>query len=842
MRFQLEEFQSDAVAKVASRLRRARRDYAEDGEITAIGLTAPTGAGKTVIASAVLEDLYFGNAAVDPDPSLTVLWVTDDKSLNKQTIAKISHASDKLSDLMFRFLGDDDAPTLEPGCIYFLHIQQLAKTSTLHAMRDGQPNDSRTHGGWDMIANTVRRRGSDLLVVNDEAHRGAGTESARKTIVGTIINGGTTNIGTQQPPTPVVLGISATPERFHQSMAHAGRSMKTVDVPPSEVRASGLLKDRISIFPVAEDQSAAHTMLTLAVADLKAFDAEWQAHHESAGGRKVEPILVVQVEDGTGPAWLASIDAYLSTVETAWPDLTGYAVAHAFGDPHGPLAVGDRVVRYLPPEAIEGDDRVRVVLFKQALTTGWDCPRAEVMVSFQNKDSFTEIAQLIGRLVRTPLAARANGAELLDSVVAYLPGFRLEHVTRVVEALTSEQTVESEVVIEPVVCVRADLPKAVFELLGSLTSFKREAASAPSRTSQLMRLAFELTGAKVLESATKVAKSSIVAEMSKHATLREHELKEKVDDLRSLELGAVEVDYGPEVMQSHTVRTAVVAERDVEEYFRRAERQLPDGAASWYYDDRCDAGMLDHEAKVEVAALAALGFAEVVEAESLSLIKLWRSKLGGKVAHLPASVRERIEAFWNVDARGMVETRLDVPDVRREATQQVSQGAIVEIDRWRSHSFVVAAGPHAGSFPARVTGWEREVLERELGYDSLVTWYRNPPSGVHALAVPYAWGDEYALHHPDFLFVHDDEGELVIDIVDPHRHDESATSARWSALSAYAAEHPDGLRRVVAVIRDSSGRLRALDLRADHVAEQVALATDEQKIEAIFAERGVDYD
>ena len=65
----------------------------------------------------------------------------------------------------------------------------------------------------------------------------------------------------------------------------------------------------------------------------------------------------------------------LAVIESAWPELRDYAIAHAFGDPHGPLTVGDKTVHYLPLEAI-ADDRARVVLFKSALTTGWDCPRA----------------------------------------------------------------------------------------------------------------------------------------------------------------------------------------------------------------------------------------------------------------------------------------------------------------------------------------------------------------------------------------------------------------------------------------------------------------------------------
>lgn len=94
--------------------------------------------------------------------------------------------------------------------------------------------------------------------------------------------------------------------------------------------------------------------------------------------------MIVQVEPKVTTARLSEI---LATIESAWPELSDYAVAHAFGDPHGPLQVGDRSVRYIPPEAIAGNDRARVVLFKSALTTGWDCPRAEVLVSFQGKDS-----------------------------------------------------------------------------------------------------------------------------------------------------------------------------------------------------------------------------------------------------------------------------------------------------------------------------------------------------------------------------------------------------------------------------------------------------------------------
>ena len=50
------------------------------------------------------------------------------------------------------------------------------------------------------------------------------------------------------------------------------------------------------------------------------------------------------------------------------------------------------------------------MFFKMALSTGWDCPRAEVMMSFRRAEDHTYIAQLLGRMVRTPLARRSNDA------------------------------------------------------------------------------------------------------------------------------------------------------------------------------------------------------------------------------------------------------------------------------------------------------------------------------------------------------------------------------------------------------------------------------------------------
>ncbi len=76
-----------------------------------------------------------------------------------------------------------------------------------------------------------------------------------------------------------------------------------------------------------------------------------------------------------------------------------------------------------------------MLIAKDAISTGWDCPRAEVLVSFRPAKDRTHITQLMGRMVRTPLARRIPGNDRLNSVDCLLPFFDAKSVEEVADAL-----------------------------------------------------------------------------------------------------------------------------------------------------------------------------------------------------------------------------------------------------------------------------------------------------------------------------------------------------------------------------------------------------------------------
>lgn len=264
---------------------------------------------------------------------------------------------------------------------------------------------------------------------------------------------------------------------------------------------------------------------------------------------------------------------------------------------------------------------------------------------------------------------------------------------------------------------------------------------------------------------------------------------------------------------------------------------LPDGAAGLYLGRLLD----DGEAKVRVAALAALGFHDVVEASAVDLITAWRTEHSTTVATLPVSIRSAIQPLWALQPDDMIAAEIELPRVRREATQKIQGSTLAPIDTFAHHLYVISRGEHVDRFPVVTTSWERGVLDHELAQPSLVGWYRNPASGRHALAIPYRYGDSFNLLHPDFLFFHDDDGTIVVDIVDPHLHTDSATAEKWAALARYAQMNAGSVRRAVAVIADPAGKLRALDLTVPGVEDKLVAAGDGAQIMALFDSDGVDY-
>ena len=154
-------------------------------------------------------------------------------------------------------------------------------------------------------------------------------------------------------------------------------------------------------------------------------------------------------------------------------------------------------MRYEEPSNIAEDRNIRVVFFKENLSTGWDCPRAETMMSFKHVNDATYIAQLLGRMVRTPMQMHIQVDDVLNDVHLYLPYFNEDTVKDVVEALQSTEGGDI-----PTDIYGESLSGKKFETLTVRPKKKKEKQQTPGQMTLFDMFSGQKTGTQQSEGAT----------------------------------------------------------------------------------------------------------------------------------------------------------------------------------------------------------------------------------------------------------------------------------------------------------------------------------------------------
>ncbi len=855
MKFTLKTYQEEAVGDVLKQLKNAKTSWDSMQMPTSFSLTATTGAGKTVMAAAVFEALFYGDDDYDfyePDPGAVVIWFSDSPDLNIQSRNRLIQASDKLnmSDLI-EVQNTFNRETLEPGKIYFLNTAKLSKNSLLVRGHDPSENgveldtnqvpimpDARAFTMWDTIRNTIEDSDLTLYLVLDEAHRGMGKYAKatrdKPTIVKRLING----IGAV-PGIPIVLGISATVQRFNKAMEIADNraNLPNVVVNSGKVQSSGLLKDTIALDVPNEVGDFSTLLVSKATRSLKTFTEAWADYASEQGSNSpVIPLMVFQVPNKPNPEEIARA---LDAIYEVWPELPPDSFANVFGE-NRTETFGGYQVPYIQPERAQDSEWVRILLAKEAISTGWDCPRAEVMVSFRAARDETHITQMLGRMVRTPLARRIQGNEKLNSVDCFLPKFDKSTVTNVVKALmeggeAGEQPKDRRILINPVeLHPDLNLPEAVWECLENIqtqTIPKRE--TKPIK--RLTILAHELAADDFLPDAGAAAHDTLHQELdvlvSKHAAT----ISKARQDVLVMEGKTLTTNLETKEMSFDDFVEAadyVV----IEEAYRRAGRKLSPALATSYaeYLAAKDDGEDEEEALIDAHChIAAIGLVEAVteEIESLAEAKCneWLKTYKTQIRQLSDERRDIYRQIRELSPDPL-EADLARPTSRMQDTgERRDNGQEFDFARYPKHVLVDQDGLYPEDFKS---SWEIEVLDRELQRSETVAWYRNPSFGaLDSLAVGYVEANEHKLMRPDFIFLADDgTGVVKAHIIDPHGIHLSDALPKLRGLVNYVEEFGILFERVESIAKLEDSSFKKLDLTRQETREAIKASNDVKEL------------
>ena len=824
MRLTLKDFQHAAVEDLSTKLRQAAY-IAGPNSPQAVVLSAPTGAGKTVIATRLIERVLEGDHQAGPDPNAVFLWITDLPELNRQTYDKMMNTSEILSPMSMEIIDSSfNHQTLIPGRIYFLNTQKLGKDKLLTTLGDG-----RQYTIWQTIDNTIEEMGSRFVVIIDEAHRGMRTSRDERTAV-TIIQ--TFLLGNElMRPSPLILGISATPQRFNDLVA-GRRAVHPVLVDAGDVRASGLLKDRIVLHHSIDSQQIDVTLLRQAARHWSEYTQRWATYCAEQSEQPVVPLLVVQVEDAPqgGKGTRTDLAMAITAInEEAPAPLPAGAFAHAF-DEATALDAGGRIIRHLPPSRIASDGDVRIVFFKTALSTGWDCPRAETMMSFRRAKDATYIAQLIGRMVRTPLARRVESDESLNSVSLFLPYYDAAGVKTVIARLTDPDhefvpPTKVETSTEAVTLHRASGTEAIFEALAKIPSYTVPTQRKVKHVRRMMRLARALVHDNISKLAIDIAKDEVCA-------LLQRRLDEKRNDQTFLDQvgGKVMVSYGALVYDLRRQKyaksisaEAATSPENINRIFDEAGCKIGEGLHIDFWqrtvDGVDDVARILH-AKIEMAVLLSdpTLLAEI-EDQAENRIDLWRSEYTHEIDGLP----ERRRAVYD-DIAGTAdkpsETTIRYPD-------RVAWKRDEDATPWESHIYV-----DAGIFADTFNDLEAETLNTEI--PTTLGWLRNLDRRRWSLTIPYKRRPgESKPFFPDFLFFRQEGNRVVIDILDPHgaHLDDAVMKAKGLALYAHTHGHRFGR---IELLDKIEGRLLRLNLKDKKIRDQINAVVNNDGLVAVY--------
>ena len=360
----LKPFQINAIEELKGDvLHRWGRDTRQD-----IKFQSPTGSGKTVMMAQFVRDLV--NAPELPGADFAFLWVSiggsSEGDLASQSRNKFNEYYGGASEVQVTGLDSlSREKVLEQNEILFFNWSKIkARNKEGRKLR----RESEQEITWDGMIQRTHAKERDIILIIDEAHTSSRTPLAEEEIK--LIN------------PKMVIHITAT---------HRDQTDIDVRVLHEEVVRAGLIKESIKSQTQEDFKNKKVKDLDKHVLQLALKKRKELADLYQKDGVDINPLLMIQLPNDdranqeeekkkdTVLRWLREEKMEENTI-AVWLDKENTNL--------------ENITMH--------NNAVEVLLFKQAPATGWDCPRAQVLLMYrETKDPVFQV-QVLGRILRMP--------------------------------------------------------------------------------------------------------------------------------------------------------------------------------------------------------------------------------------------------------------------------------------------------------------------------------------------------------------------------------------------------------------------------------------------------------
>ncbi len=348
---------------------------------------SPTGSGKTVMTAAMLQQLAEDGFSDD----YVFLWASMG-DLAHQSYEKLSQNYLKDSRFNMLELSEITAEALEPNTILFCNWEKMYQVKQVKDDDDNLIeifNNVYVRVGEDgrnlqEILDKTRAEGRRIVLIVDEAHRTYTGENSQK-LVNKVI----------QPD--LIVEVSATPLITLEAGYYEKNTGRYIEVPFEDVVKSGLIKTNTIInndITGVIDKGSTDAVVLEAALKQRVILAEKYKEQ----GTNINPLILVQLPS-------ESADKMSAIDQTTRELVEKFMEEHGITYENGKLGIwvaGEKYPDDVKESCIKNDSSIEVLIFKQAIATGWDCPRAAILVMLRDIKSVTFEIQTVGRILRMP--------------------------------------------------------------------------------------------------------------------------------------------------------------------------------------------------------------------------------------------------------------------------------------------------------------------------------------------------------------------------------------------------------------------------------------------------------
>ena len=331
---------------------------------------APTGSGKTIMMAEFLKQLVDDR---EVRQSLGFIW-TAPRQLHIQSREKLENYFETSRALKCSFFEDLDDRKISENEILFFNWESINKADNVY-IRDNEQDFNLSK-----VLERTKEEGREIILIIDEAHHHATSEISQGLIA---------MIGPK-----LTIEVSATPVlRYPDDM---------VSVAIEDVKREGMIKKGIILnddFVNFIKQGKIQTQKLSGGSEELVIDAAMKKRQElvkefQKEGVNVNPLVLIQLPDRK----TSLEDRIRERVESILKNK--YNISTEKGN--NKLAIWLSGEHINKEEVEKPDNYVEVLLFKQAIALGWDCPRAQILVLFREWHSPIFSIQTVGRIMRMP--------------------------------------------------------------------------------------------------------------------------------------------------------------------------------------------------------------------------------------------------------------------------------------------------------------------------------------------------------------------------------------------------------------------------------------------------------